>query len=85
MSVIREGGVESIDDAIVEYRVLERYVGLHQSPHALVAALALLSEDSPVAENLLGEYRLDLGMLIGYDRGKGHEVGVMPGPDPRQL
>ena len=36
--------------------------------HALVTALALLSEGSPVAVNLLGEYTLNLGTLIGHDR-----------------
>ena len=53
--------------------------------HALVAALALLSEGSPLANNLLGKYRLDLGTFIGHNRGMGNQAGVMPGSSPRQL
>ena len=40
--------------------------------HALVSALALLTEGNPVAKNLLGAYRLDLRMFIGHDEGMGH-------------
>ncbi len=32
----------------------------------------LTSEGSPVAKNLLGEYRQDLGTFIGHDRGMGY-------------
>ena len=58
-----------------------KYGGLQGLALALVAALALFSEGSPVA----GEYRLKLGVVIEQDRGMGHQVVAMPGPSPRQL
>ena len=54
-------------------------VGTRSPAHALVTALALLSEGNPVASNLPGAYKQDLGTFIGHDRGMSHQAGVMPG------
>ena len=59
-------------------RPIPNWVCTRSPAHALVAALALLSEGSPVAKNHLGTF-------IGHDKGMGHQVGVMPGSSPRQL
>ena len=53
--------------------------------HALVTALALLSEGNPLARNLPRAYKQDLGTFIGHDKGMSHQAGVMPGSNARQL